>query len=175
MNRPASLLRIEMEKALRLNERFGSACLNDPESGRLLRKLRDLIRKTDSAMLQSGVVPACTRCAASGKGSCCFREMGESHGFMGLFVNLLLGSVLPEITYFPGSCHFVGDNGCKLQARQAFCLNYFCPELKNSVGEETVLSIQRQAGEQLLAGWELERSLARYTADANRQEQIGTP
>jgi hypothetical protein len=175
MNRPNSLLRIEMEKALRLNERFGPACLNDPESGRLLRKLRDLIRKTDSAMLQSGVVSACTRCAASGKGSCCFREMGESYGFMGLFVNLLLGSVLPEKTDFQGGCHFVGDNGCKLQARQSFCLNYFCPDLKNSLGEEAILETQQQVGEQLLAGWELERALARYMADADRQEQLGPP
>ena len=124
-----------MENALRLNERFGLACLNDPESGRLLRNLRDLIRRTDSAMLQSGVVSACARCAGS-KGSCCFREMGESYGSMGLFVNLLLGSALPEKTDFPGSCHFVGERGCKLQARQSFCLNYFCPDLKNSLGAE---------------------------------------
>ncbi len=44
----------EMEKALRLNERFGFACLNDPELGRLLRNLRELIRKTGSAMLRTG-------------------------------------------------------------------------------------------------------------------------
>ncbi len=175
MNRRGSMLRIEIEKALRLKERFGLDFMEDPESGRLLRNLRDLIGKTDSAMLQSGVVAACTRCAVSGEGSCCFREMGESYGFIGLFVNLLLGSVLPEKTDLPGSCYFVGDNGCKLQARQAFCLNYFCPELKNSLGEETILTVQRQAGEQLLAGWELERSLARYMADADKQEQIGTP
>ncbi len=158
------MLKIEIKKALRLNERFSLASMKDPESGRLLRNLRDLIGKTDSAMLQSGVVAACAMCAASGKGSCCFREMGESYGFIGLFVNLLLGSVLPEKTDFPGSCHFVGDKGCKLQARQSFCLNYFCPELKNSLGEETVLRIQRQVGEQLLAGWELERRLVRHTA-----------
>jgi hypothetical protein len=175
MNRTGSFtenkeLRIEIERAVRLNERFGPACLKHPESDRLLRKLRDLIGKTDSAMLQSGVVPACTMCASSGKGSCCFREMGESYGFRGLFVNLLLGSVLPEKTDFPGSCHFVGENGCKLQARQSFCLNYFCPGLKRSFGEEAILRIQQQAGEQLLAGWELERVLARYTTDANKLE-----
>ena len=165
----------EMEKALRLNERFGFACLNDPELGRLLRDLRELIRKTGSAMLRTGVVSACTRCATSGKGSCCFREMGESYGFMALFVNLLLGSALPEKTDFPGSCHFVGDSGCRLHARHSFCLNYFCPDLKESLGEETIRKIQRQAGEQLLAAWELERTLARYMADADKQEHIGRP
>lgn len=175
MYRHNSLLRIEIEKAMRLNERFGLACPNDPELGRLLRKLRDLICKTGSAMLHTGIESACTRCAASGKGSCCFREMGESYGFMGLFVNLLLGSVLPEKTDFPGSCHFVGDKGCKLRARHSFCLNYFCPDLRNSLGEQTILRIQQQVGEQLLAGWELERALARYMADADKHGPIGLP
>src|SRR5208283_2809328 len=90
MSRPGDQLIKRMEKALLLNERFGLACLNDPETGRLLRNLRELICRTDSAMLQSGVASACTGCAGS-KGSCCFREMGESYGSIGLFVNLLPG------------------------------------------------------------------------------------
>ena len=148
----------EIEKALRMKALFGSACLDDPELSRLLLDLRDLIHKTDSVMLQSGAASACAVCAAV-KGSCCFREMGESFGSVELFVNLLLGSVLPEETDFPGSCHFVGKKGCRLMARQSFCLNYFCPELRESLGEETVRSIQRHAGEQLLAFAELERTL----------------
>jgi len=101
--------------------------------------------------------------------------MGESYGSIGLFVNLLLGSALPEKTDFPASCHFVGDRGCKLQARQSFCLNYFCPDLKNSLGEQTILGIQQQVGEQLIAGWELERALAKHIADAGKSEQSGRP
>jgi hypothetical protein len=54
-------------------------------------------------------------------------------------------------------------------------LNYFCPDLKNSLGEETILRTQQQVGEQLIAGWELERALARYLADADTQQQLGTP
>ncbi len=171
MSRPGDQLIKEMEKALRLNERFGPACMNDPETGRLFQNLRDHIRRTDSAMIESGVVSACSRCAGS-KGSCCFREMGESYGFMELFVNLLLGSALPEKTDFPGSCHFVGGRGCKLQARQSFCLNYFCPDLKNSLGQRKILSIQQVAGEQLIAGWVLERTLARHMTDADKQNEV---
>ncbi len=163
-----------MENALLLNERFGPTCLNDPETGRLLRNLRELICRTDSAMLQSGAASACTECAAS-KGSCCFREMGESYGSIGLFVNLLLGSALPEKTDFPASCHFVGDKGCKLQARQSFCLNYFCPDLKNSLEEQTILRIQQQVGELLIAGWELERALRRRIADTEKSERSRRP
>jgi hypothetical protein len=161
MNKPDVKLAKEIEKALRLKDLLGSACLDDPESSRLLRDLRGLIHRTDSIMLQSGAATACAACAAGGKGSCCFREMGESYGAMDLFVNLLLGASLPERTDFPGSCHFVGGKGCKLPSRQSFCLNYFCPELKNSLGEETIRNIQRQVGEQLFAAFELERALAR--------------
>lgn len=173
MNGPGTRLRKEIQKALRLYERFGCVCLSDAELGRLLGDLRSLIRRTDRSMLRSGAVSACTRCAASGKGSCCFAEMGESYEFMGLFVNLLLGSNLPEKTDLPESCHFVGDSGCKLQARQSFCLNYFCPELKDFLGEETILMIRRLVGEQLLAGWELERALARYMENADIREHVG--
>lgn len=157
----------QIEKALRLYERFGLACLDDPESGRLLREFRELIDRTDTAMLQSGVVSACARCAASGvNGSCCFREMGESFGFMELFVNLLLGSEFPKEEDFPGICHFVGESGCKLISRQSFCLNYFCPDLIGSLGEEAILRIRQHVGKQLLKSWELECALAKYLACA---------
>jgi hypothetical protein len=162
MNRPGGKLQKSIEEALLLEERFGAACLHDPESVRLLRRLREEIRVTDAAMLQSGVASACAVCAASGGGSCCFREMGEDYGPMELFMNLLLGSKLPQKGDLPGSCHFVGKNGCKLEARQSFCLNYFCPDLKKSPGRETLLGIQRLIGEQLLIGWELECVLTRF-------------
>lgn len=155
---------------MQLNEHFGPACRNNPESARLLQNLSDLVDRTGLAMLQSGVVSACARCAASARGSCCFREMGESYDSMELFVNLLLGSDFPEKTEFPGSCHFVGKKGCTLRARQSFCLNYFCPDLKESIGSRTILRIQQQVGKQLAACWELERALARYMADADKQE-----
>ncbi len=163
----------DLEKAFQLNDSLGFACRNNPELGGLLLDFRESIRKTDSAMLEFGVVAGCTRCAESGKGSCCFTEMGESFGFIGLFVNLLLGSVLPEKADFPGTCHFVGESGCKLQARQSFCLNYFCPDLKASLGSETIQKIQRQVGEQLQIGWELELALTRFISDADIKSRGG--
>jgi len=175
MSGPGIKLAKEMEKALKLKDLFGLACLDDPESSRLLRDLRELIHRTRATMVQSGVVSACTRCATNGKGSCCFREMGESFGSIELFVNLVLGSALPEETAFPESCHFVGDGGCRLQAPQSFCLNYFCPELKETLGEEAICNIQLQVGKQLLVAWKLERALARCIEDAGGLGQIGCP
>jgi hypothetical protein len=171
MNKPITdPLKIELMKAKRLNDRYGLFCLNDKNISDLLSNYLDLISKTDDMMMASGVVTACTRCAVSGKGSCCFKGMDEGYGFLLLFVNLLLGSKLSEAPDFPEICHFIGKNGCELRARHSFCLNYFCPDLKDSLGGKVIAEMQANIGEQLFAGWELERTLARWIADADRQE-----
>jgi hypothetical protein len=87
--------------------------------------------------------------------------MDEGYGFLLLYINLLLGATFPE-TGSLRSCHFIGETGCKLPARHSFCLNYFCPDIKNSLGETTISEIQACIGEQLLAGWELECALNRW-------------
>ena len=166
-----SQLNQNIHKALRIYGRAALHCLNDPEIAGLLREFRDLIRETDSVLLESGVVLACTKCACE-KGSCCFGEMGESYGTMGLLVNLLLGSKLPDKEDFPESCRFVGAAGCKLAARESFCLNYFCPGLKAFLGEEKIIKIKRQVGEQLFAGWKLELALARCIIEADTVEYV---
>ncbi|MHC1729986.1 MAG: hypothetical protein AB9866_28975 [Syntrophobacteraceae bacterium] len=169
MNKPGNSLKSEIDRAIAMSLLLGPACLRDERIGDQVRRYRESILQTDAMMLEMGVVEACSRCANS-KGSCCFTEMGESYGFLQLFVNLLLGSTLPEQADFSGTCHFVGNRGCKLQARHSFCLNYFCPDLKELLGEQEIMKIQRKVGEQLLIGWELERTLSGWLTDANRHD-----
>ena len=161
MSEAESNLKRHIQRVLLLNAGLVAACLEDRQLAGRLRELDRQAQGTDSLMLGSGVVAACSSCAKT-TGSCCFREMGESYGFVQLFVNRLLGAELPQKPDFPGSCFFVGEKGCKLKAKHAFCLNYFCPDLINLLGDDTVLGIQRQVGQQLLAGWELELALGRY-------------
>ena len=164
-------LKKQVEKALLLHAALGPACLEDPEPGGLLLELDRLAEATDSLMLTTGVAAACSKCAAA-TGSCCFREMGESYGSIQLLGNLLLGAELPRECDFPESCFFVGEKGCKLKARHSFCLNYFCPELIGILGDRTVLEIQRQVGEQLSIGWELERALTRFITSRSIPERL---
>lgn len=171
MNKPGSSLKNELMKATRLNDGFGASCLNDTHVNGLFRTYRELISETDALMKSSGVVSACTRCAASGKGSCCFEGMDEGYGFLSLYINLLLGSTFSEVSDDPESCHFIGKNGCELQARHSFCLNYFCPDLKQSLGEKIIAEIHKNIGRQLLAGWELELALNRWLAHSDRISQ----
>lgn len=160
-----------MKEALRLNARFGEAYKDAPAFSDKVGGFLELIRKADSMMAESGVVEACTRCAVK-TGSCCFREMGESYSAVQLFLNLLLGAAMP-LASFAGGCRFVGDKGCTLPARHSFCLNYFCPRLKKSLGGEQIDLMQRVIGEQLMAGWELELMLAGWIADADEKAETG--
>ncbi len=151
----------EIEKALELCERFGSAPSEDAAFGDLLEAYRELISKTDSMMAECGVTAACGRCA-SVKGSCCFAGMADGYGALSLYLNLLMGSKLTGEAEDSRSCRFVGEKGCGLKARHSFCLNYFCPELLESLGKEVIEKILLMVGKQLHAGWELERALAMW-------------
>ncbi len=157
-------LRDLIARAERLYRRCGLA---GGELAELLARYRESIGRTDTLMLRSGVAEACARCAESRKGSCCFREMGESYDLEQLLGNLMLGCALPARAEYPDSCQFVGAKGCKLMAKHSFCLNYFCPDLKKQLGADEIDRIQRQVGEQLLAGWDVERALAALLANAD--------
>jgi hypothetical protein len=164
-------LQMQIENASMLQAGDGAACLEDPELGGLLRELDHLARRTDALMLSTGVVAACSRCAAA-TGSCCFAEMGESYGAIQLLANRLLGAEIPREGDGSASCFFVGAKGCTLKARHSFCLNYFCPELIDSLGEQTVFDIQRQVGQQLSVGWDLERALTRFIASRSTPKHL---
>jgi len=161
----------ELTKAKRLEDRFGRSCLDDARVNALFLKYRALISETDTLMETSGVVAACTRCAVSTRGGCCFKGMDDDYGSMVLYINLLLGSAFSEISDFPEICHFIGGNGCKLKARHSFCLNYFCPDLKDSLGNQIISEIQATVGRQLHAGWELELALHGWVADLDKMWQ----
>jgi hypothetical protein len=165
MTETVNIGRTQIDKALELARRFGSILPDNAALAGLFREYRELIRETDSIMKDSGVVAACTRCA-SATGSCCFPGMDQSYGALSLYVNLLMGSQISEKEHFPGSCRFAGDHGCRLEARHSFCLNYFCPDLREATGKAGLEKILRSIGRQLLAGWELELALARRTAGA---------
>ncbi|MCE5335772.1 MAG: hypothetical protein LLG06_14415 [Desulfobacteraceae bacterium] len=162
-------LRKNIARAVRVFQNFG------PAGGtifQLLLKFRETIDETEALMISSGAVEACSLCARRSSGSCCFKEMGESYDFEQLYCNLLLGCSLPTEADAPDTCHFLGRNGCLLKAKHSFCLNYFCPDLRKTLGADTLDRIQRLVGEQLLAGWELERVLALWLAGVDRPDEF---
>ncbi|MEJ2588385.1 MAG: hypothetical protein P8165_12560 [Deltaproteobacteria bacterium] len=150
--------RVEKAKGIFRSER--ARILAAPDVRRLLHRYDAAIAHTRETMRQTRVIEECTRCAEK-SGSCCFQEVETWYDGISLFINLLLGAALPQQYELPGQCLFLGQEGCKLRARYAFCLNYLCPTLKGRLGPDLLRHVLAAVGHELEAGWALEQTLYR--------------
>jgi hypothetical protein len=150
--------------AKRLHERHARDLLEDPEVRLALDRYREAIRRTGDSMRTGGVVAACTACAVDGPGSCCFQDIEHCYDPVLILINLLLGCDVPDTAETDGECFFLGEEGCRLVARYAFCLNYLCPFLNESLDPETKSRLLHAVGEELDLGWKLELIIRRRIA-----------
>lgn len=153
-----------IEEATKRHRANRDRLLAVPEMVRLLQRYDAAIEATQEAMRRTDAARACSRCAQE-IGSCCFQEVETWYDSMLLFINLLLGAELPQSRQFPNECLFLGTMGCRLRARYPFCLNYFCPTLKAQLGPSPMHSVLTAVGQELSAGWELERFLYRWFSE----------
>jgi hypothetical protein len=150
--------RIERAFALHLSlaESFSGA----HGTQKLLTTYRSAIQKTLSLMDEMDVGSFCAHCASQERGSCCFEEVGDEYDPPLLLVNLLLSSELPLKREVPGNCcFFLGEKGCRLKGRYHFCVNYLCPDLRDFLGAEKIGNLLAAVGEEIAAGWEIERNI----------------
>ena len=153
-----------VDAALALWEQRGGTWTADPELATLARDCRAAAAATWDAYRSLDVVAGCAACAAHNPGGCCFPEVGQGLGQTALLANLLLGVALPRAGMVPGSCFFVGAQGCRLLIRDAFCVNYFCPAQEQRLGAATLARLAGLAGRENLAAATLETALARWLA-----------
>jgi len=146
-------------KALYL-EHGGALALVDG-SHDLLERYRKAVVRTGDMMEGLEVTAACSRCAGTKAGSCCFEGVEEWYDHVSLYVNFALGAVPPVAREIPGGCLFLGKEGCRLAARHAFCINYLCPDLRGALGPSERARLLYAAGEEILLGWELEKAIRR--------------
>jgi len=133
--------------------------LVDGHAVECLAAYRRAIWAASDAMAKLGVRAACARCGSVIPGGCCFEGMEQHIDTYALWANLLLGVRLPERAMLRGCCFFIGDHGCRLLACGAFCLNYLCDPLKAALGPDGVTHLLALVGDQISAGWEMERRL----------------
>ena len=150
-----------VEDAFRLYHAYGNYVLAISEMQRLLHQYDSAIENTQETMRLAGVAAACGLCAER-TGSCCFEEVETWYDPMLLLINLLLNDELPRSRQIPNQCLFLGEKGCRLRARYAFCLNYFCPTLKTRLSSDAMGLTMAVVGQELAAGWELEQALYRW-------------
>ncbi len=136
--------------------------LGVPAIAMALDRYRELMGQTQLAMVRFGVVAGCTRCAQEEQGSCCFEGIEDGYNTSLLLLNQLMGCDIPEEKEVPGSCLFVGHEGCKLKGRFYFCLHYLCPRLQESLGGERAKVLLQILGKELQAGWEAEMAVLRW-------------
>ena len=148
----------EIDKAKAFYNVYGSALRKDERVQGLLENYRKAIARTYDTMSEEGVLRTCAQCAQGPSGSCCFEGVEDWYDPVLLLINLLLDVPLPSQREIPRACFFVGQGGCKLRSRYAFCVNFLCPKLSAGTKNGKLL---RTTGEELLCGWELEKEIRR--------------
>ncbi|MFH1035668.1 MAG: hypothetical protein V1806_14260 [Pseudomonadota bacterium] len=158
-NDQALIVRVRAVRGI--HARQGAGWSADPRVAGLAGACRREIAETWRLFREMEVARGCAACDQITAGGCCFAEVGQGLSRELLLVNLVLGVELPLGRLVPGSCFFVGPAGCRLLAREAFCINYFCPRLESLLGPDRLTDLRRQAGREIMAVWELERELGR--------------
>jgi hypothetical protein len=149
----------EIRQARALYSVFGQRLMKERGIAQGIQAYQAAISETYARMADLGIIEACTQCATTRAGSCCFHGVEEWYDHVVLLINLLLGVELPETREMPGGCLFLGIQGCKLVARNAFCVNYLCPGLIDSLAEGKKKDLLSVSGKELFCGWELEKAL----------------
>jgi hypothetical protein len=130
-----------------------------------IEEYRAAISKTYRQMEKVGVLEACSSCARKKPGSCCFKGVEQWYDASSLLINMFMGVDLQMNKEVQDGCLFVGSKGCKLIARHSFCVNYLCPDLMASLTEAERKTLAAISGEELLLGWELEKSIRNWLSD----------
>jgi hypothetical protein len=154
----------EFTKAKSYYEKFGKAMAADKTLTRLLGNYKTAIDKTNDLMREGGVHRTCACCASGPGGSCCFEGVETWYDRHLLLINLLLDVKIPEVGVYAGYCRFVGEHGCRLIARYAFCVNYLCPILRKDLGSEGCRALSSVVGAELASGIQVERYLFKWIA-----------
>lgn len=153
------MIDIEIDEAKRFYEKHGATLAADETLARLLGHYREAIGRTHAYMREAGIHTTCARCASFAGGSCCFEGVEAWYDRYLLLINLLLGVEIPEVGTYVGHCRFVGSAGCRLIARYAFCVNYLCPMLRETLGPGGCRGLSSIVGDELASGIKVEHHL----------------
>ncbi len=154
-------IRAEIARARELFAAHAEELAADAAIARLLEALRAEIAASGRLHQKSGFAALCADCGGRRGVACCFPGAVRWLDHRLLLMNLLLGCELPQEPARDDDCLFNGPEGCRLAARGSICLNFFCPEAFEKLGDEAVAGLRRQVGREVWAGQELEMALIR--------------
>jgi len=138
----------------------------DETTRTLLDRLDRAIEASHREMETLGIPAVCRACEEVGGGSCCGAGMERIYEPELLFVNRLLGVELPARRRDPGSCFFLGSEGCVLKARHVMCVNYVCDRITAQVPAEGMNRLRAKEGIELETLFFLEERIRTVVSDA---------
>jgi hypothetical protein len=115
----------------------------------LLDRLRAAASESHREMRNAGIVDLCAACERDEGGSCCGAGLENRYDGVTLLINLLLGAGLPSARRDFESCHFLGERGCLLAARDVICINFVCQKIADQVPREIMLPLREREGIEL--------------------------
>ncbi len=153
----------KMEAARDLYTGFSSDLYELPGFAPLLEDYRREIRRSGQVMQELGLPRICTHCAVHiPGGGCCGPDIAGWYDTLTLLLNLFFRVDLPSTAFYPDSCLFLGRNGCVLEARYHFCVNYLCSRITSSLEERELERLRSQSGRELYAAWRLEGIMTEF-------------
>jgi hypothetical protein len=132
-----------------LHSRWGEVLRTDSGISAQLRELSARVQTSNDVCLLSGVAQACRLCDREEGGSCCGAGIEDRYSPELLLINLMLGVTLPESRNSARSCHFWGERGCLLSARDILCVNYLCTRLQKTIPQEKLFQLQEANGSEM--------------------------
>lgn len=144
-----------MEKILEariLHESWKNTVRENSRIRSLVERLDQNVRASLEAMHTLGVTDACRQCEEE-EGSCCGTGIENHYTSLSLMINLLMGVSLPDRRTYPGSCYFLGSNGCSLKVRHILCVNYLCMKIQSRFPRSKIIALQEIVGEELETGF----------------------
>ncbi len=162
------MLENEILKAKEYFDIYGKGILEDKEISILINQYKDAIGYTWKTMETLEVTESCSECAAGEPGGCCFQEVETWYTDVQILINMLMGVNIPKTRMYSNSCMFVGDKGCRLLSRNAFCINFLCDKIKTRISVEEINTLNSAAGKEIDLGIRLENAVTGWLS-ANRE------
>ena len=137
------------EKIARAEEyyrRFKGQFLEDNFIVDSLNRLKNAIHASRREMTEVGIAKICSECEQDEGGSCCGAGLENRYDWELILINLLLDVTLPQKRHDPGSCYFLGEDGCLLQARHVICINYVCKKITDLIDPGKLNTLREKEG-----------------------------